>query len=330
MGQQLQRRSAGTPDRRPETSWLAAARNTARLWLERHYIISTRRGQRRRLLFVGCALVAMGFGAGVTLAFTGTSPKVNGDAGGGTSAASPLQQAVQNRQQAAAWVAQQVAGTVACDPEMCQDLMADHYPAGELNPIYPSTPDPEGAVVVVATPVIQSQFGTRLASVYAPQVIASFGTGAEQIQVRNIPPGGTAAFKSELAPDRTKRITAGQQLAGNARIQASAAAKAELLAGQVDWRLLATLPLLTSVSPLQLIKFDDSSPGVGNSVPLRGAWIGAPSDSDLTAIVRRLKAQINPNSVAEAEIEPIAGGKHVVVVSFSAPALMGPMGQGGS
>ncbi len=242
----------------------------------------------------------------------------------------PLQQAAQNRQQAAAWVAQQVAGIVACDPEMCQKLMADHYPPANLLPMGPSTPDPEGAAVVVATPVIQSQFGSRLASVYAPQVIASFGAGAEQIQVRNVPPGGTAAFESQLAADRTGRIKAGQQLTGNTSITASAAAKAELLAGQVDPRLLAMLPILASESPLELIKFDDSSPGVGNSVPLRGAWIGAPSDSDLTKIVSRLKAQINPYSVAEAEIEPIAGGKQVVVVRFSAPAPMAPMGQGGS
>jgi hypothetical protein len=330
MGQQLQRRSTRTLDRRPDTSWSAAARNTARLWLERHYVISTRRGQRRRLVFVVCALAAMGFGAGVTLAFTGAGPKVTGNTGGGTSAVGPLQQAMQNRQQAAAWVAQQVAGMVACDPEVCQELMADHYPVGELIPMYPSTPDPLGAVVVVATPVIQSQFGSRLASVYAPQVIASFGTGAEQVQVRNITPGGTAAFRSQLPADRTGRINAGRQLMSNARIHASATAKAELLAGQVDPRLLTTLASLSHGWPLQLIKFDDSSPGVGNSVPLRGAWIGAPSDSDLTAIVRQLKAQIIYRA-AQAEIEPIAGGKHVVVVSFSAPAPMGlPTGQGGS
>ena len=329
MGQQLQR-STRTLDRRPEPSWPVVARNTVRLWLERHYITSTRRGQRRRLLFVLCALVAMGFGAGVTLAFTGAGQKIAPNGGGGMSAVSPLQQAAQNRQQAASWVAQQVAGAVSCDPEMCKELMADHYPAGELNEVDPSAPDPLGATVVVATPVIQSQFGTRLAAVYAPQVIASFGTGAEQVQVRYIPPGGTAAFESQLPADRTWRINGGQQLASNARIHASAAAKAELLAGQVDPRLLVTLGQLTHESPLQLIKFENSSPGVGNSVPLRGAWIGAPSDSDLTAIVNRLKTQINAYRIAEAQIKQIAGGKRVVVVSFSAPAPMGPMGQGGS
>lgn len=327
MGQQLHRRSTQTLSHRPAPSWSVVARNTVRLWLERHYIISTRRGQRRRLLFVVCALVAMGFGAGVTLAFTGVGAKPAGHAAGGTAAMSPLQQAAYNRQQAASWVAQQVTGLVSCDPEMCKELVADHYPVGELNEIDPSSPDPLGADVVVATPVIQSQFGSRLASVYAPQVIASFGTGAEQVQIRYIPPGGTASFEAELAGDRAWRIAAGQQLVTNSRIQVSGTAKAELLAGQVDPRLLATLPLLTHESSLQLIKFEDSSPGVGNSVPLRGAWIGAPSDSDLTAIVNRLKSQPNPNRVAQAEIEPIAGGKHVIVVSFSAPA---PMGQGGS
>ena len=304
-----------------------AARNTVRLWLERHYIISTGPGRRRRLLVAVCALVAMGFGAGVTLAFTGVGTKPAGHPAGGAAAVSPLQQAADNRLQAASWVAQQVTGWVSCDPEMCKELLADHYPAGELVEIEPSSPDPLGAAVVVATPVIQGQFGSRLASVYAPQVIASFGTGAEQVQVRYIPAGGTAAYQAQLASDRAWRIAAGQQLVTNSRIQVSGAAKAELLAGQVDPRLLATLPLLTHESSLQLIKFEDSSPGVGNSVPLRGAWIGAPSDSDLTAIVNRLKSQPNPNRVAQAEIEPIAGGKHVVVVSFSAPA---PMGQGGS
>jgi hypothetical protein len=130
-----------------------------------------------------------------------------------------------------------------------------------------------------------------------------------------------------LPADRTWRIGAGEQLVKNRRIQVSAAAKAELLAGQVDPRLLATIPILANQFPLDLIKFDDSSPGVGNSVPLRGAWIGAPSDSDLTKIVTVLQAQTNPYRVAKAQIEPVAGGKRVVVVSFSAPA---PMGTGAS
>jgi len=324
MGQQLHRRSSGTLNRQPAPSWPAVARNTVRLWLERHYITSTRRGERRRLLVAVCALIAMGFGAGVTLAFTGVGQKVTGHRSSGTAAITPLQQAMDDRAQAASWVAQQVVGVVSCDPEMCNELLADHLPAGDVNEIGPDSPDPMGGVVVVATPVIRSQFGARLAAVYAPLLIASFGTGAEQVQVRYIPSTGNAsAFEAQLAGDRTGRINAGQQLAANPRISASAAAKADLLAGQVDPRLLTTIPPLANHFPLELIKFDDSSPGVGNSVPLRGAWIGAPSDSDLTTIVSSLLNQPNPNRVASAKIESIAGGKHVVVVRFSAPAQMG-------
>jgi hypothetical protein len=328
MGQQLHRRSTAAPSGQPAPSWPAVAHNTMRLWLERHYITSTRRGDRRRLLVAVCALIAMGFGAGVTLAFTGVGQKVTGHKSSGTSALNPLQQAANIRQQAASWVAQQVAGIVSCDSEMCNELVADHLPAGDVNLITPESPDPLGGVVVVATPVIRSQFGARLASVYAPLIIASFGTGAEQVQVRYIPStGNAAAFESQLPADRQQRVTAGQQLAGNGSIHASAAAKTELLAGHVDPRLMDTITALVNQFPLDLIKFDDSSPGVGNSVPLRGAWIGAPSDSDLTRIVTFLQAQNNPYRVAKGQIEPVAGGKRVVVVSFSAPA---PMGTGAS
>ena len=94
-----------------------------------------------------------------------------------------------------------------------------------------SAPDPLGSLLVVATPVIRNQFGTRLASVYAPLVIASFGSGAERVDVRYVAPGGTAAFESQLAADRKNRIAAGEQLLTNKHVQASAAAR-QALAGR--------------------------------------------------------------------------------------------------
>ena len=140
---------------------------------------------------------------------------------------------------------------VACDLEMCNELQKSGFPAARLLPLQPTSPDPLGAQLVVATPVIRNQFGTRLASVYAPLVIASFGSGAERVDVRYIAPDGSKAFEAQLATDRKNRIAAGEQLVANNHVQASAAARKALLAGQVDPRLLVTLGTLAGLMPIQ-------------------------------------------------------------------------------
>jgi hypothetical protein len=276
------------------------------------------------------ALLAMALGAGVTLAFTqrGPAPAAArpGDQAQGSSA---LQVAAADRHQAAVWIAQQVASSVSvgCDPVMCADLQHSGFPAGQLNELQPSAPDPLGSALVVATPVIRNQFGTRLASVYAPLVIASFGSGAERVDVRYVPPFGTKAFESQLAADRETRIAAGEQLLTNKHVQASAAARQALRAGQVDPRLLVTLSALAHQWPLHLVAFDDPSPGVSSDVPLRGAEIGAAASAGLPAMVAFLSAQQSQYSPAVARITQGANGQSLVTVRYDAP---GPMGLGGS
>ena len=327
MGQELSRRTPATPARQAEPSWRAVASTTVRLWLERHHRYPV--GRRRRLVFVLSALVAMALGAGVTLAFTQQGPEQAAAPPGKSGPASDaLQVAAADRHQAAVWIAQQVASSVvvACDPEMCNELQNSGFPAGQLMELQPSAPDPLGSLLVVATPVIRNQFGTRLASVYAPQVIASFGSGAERVDVRYVAPDGTAAFESQLATDQKARIAAGEQLLTNKHVQASAAARQALMAGQVDPRLLVTLSALAHQMPLQLVAFDDPSPGVSSDVPLRGVEIGAAASAGLPAMVAFLSAQQSQYAPAVAHITQVAKGRSVVTVRYDAP---GPMGLGG-
>ena len=328
MGQELSRRTPATPGRQAEPSWSAVASTTVRLWLERHHRYPVSR--RRRLAFVLSALVAMALGAGVTLAFTRQGPEQAAPPPGNSGPASnALQVAAADRHQAAVWIAQQVASSVvvACDPEMCNELQNSGFPAGQLMELQLSAPDPLGSLLVVATPVIRNQFGTRLASVYAPLVIASFGSGAERVDVRYVAPDGTAAFESQLAADQKARIAAGEQLLTNKHVQASAAARQALMAGQVDPRLLVTLSALAHQMPLQLVAFDDPSPGVSSDVPLRGAEIGAATSAGLPAMVTFLSAQQSQYAPAVARITQVAKGQSVVTVRYDAP---GPMGLGGS
>jgi hypothetical protein len=322
MGHELQRRTPATVTR-ADPSWPAVASTTVRLWFDRHY---RRRARHRSLVIVLSALVAMALGAGVTLAFT---QRETGSTRSGTHSPNAIQVAQADRQQAAGWIAREVASNivVACDLEMCNQLQKSGFPGARLLPLQPTSPDPLGAQLVVATPVIRNQFGTRLASVYAPLVIASFGSGAERVDVRFVAPDGSKAFEAELATDRTNRIAAGKQLLTNNHVDASADAKNALLAGRVDPRLLVTLGTLAGLMPIHLVAFDDLSPGASSDVPLRGVEIGAAATAGLPAMVAFLKAQQDEYAPAVASITEIANGQHVVTVRYDAP---GPMGLGGS
>ena len=322
MGQELQRRTPGVVSR-SDPSWPTVARTTVRLWFDRHY---ARRGGHRRLVMAVSALAAMAIGAGVTLAFTQSG---TGTPRAGPRAPNAIQVAQNDRQQAAWWITSQVASdiVVACDLEMCNQLQKSGFPAARLMPLQPTSPDPLGAQLVVATPVIRNQFGSRLASVYAPLVLASFGSGGERVDVRYIAPDGSKAFEAQMATDQKNRMAAGEQLLANNHVQASAGARKVLLAGQVDPRLLVTLGTLAGLMPIHLVAFDDPSPGASSDVPLRGAEIGAAAAAGLPAMVAFLKAQQDLYAPAVARITQIANGQHVVTVRYDAP---GPMGLGGS
>ena len=322
MGQELQRRTPGVVSR-TDPSWPTVARTTVRLWFDRHY---ARRGGHRRLVMAVSALAAMAIGAGVTLAFTQSG---TGTPRAGPRAPNAIQVAQNDRQQAAWWITSQVASdiVVACDLEMCNQLQKSGFPAARLMPLQPTSPDPLGAQLVVATPVIRNQFGSRLASVYAPLVLASFGSGGERVDVRYIAPDGSKAFEAQMATDQKNRMAAGEQLLANNHVQASAGARKVLLAGQVDPRLLVTLGTLAGLMPIHLVAFDDPSPGASSDVPLRDAEIGAAAATGLPAMVAFLKAQQDLYAPAVARITQIANGQHVVTVRYDAP---GPMGLGGS
>jgi hypothetical protein len=318
MSQEIERRTRGTlsqrSEARSEPSWRTVAATTLRLWLERHHIVSHRPpGRRRRLLVLLSALAAMALGAGVTLALTGTNQQASPGARPSDPAQlTALQLAAANRLAAAKWVAAQVSTSeiVSCDPEMCGEVQQQHFPAGQLMLLSPTAPDPLGSEVVIATPAIQSQFGVRLATVYAPEVLASFGSGPEQVVVRSIALEGAAAFNAQLAKDRQDRIGAGRLLLKNSNIHANTATRAQLLAGQVDPRLLATIAQLAHGIALNLVAFGHKSPGEGNAVPLRGAEISATS-AGLSAILQILDAQQGNFAPAGKGLLTIPGGRAV-------------------
>jgi tetratricopeptide (TPR) repeat protein len=233
-------------------------------------------------------------------------------------------------QLAAAWVAQQVARSaiVACDPLMCSALEAQGVPAANLLILQTGSTSPLRAQVVVVTPAVRSQFGSRLDSVYAPSVIAGFGSGPDQVSVQVIAQNGPTAYLTALRQDVAARKAAGAQLLANKRIGVSAEARAQLGAGAVDSRLLIMLPALAVQHPIQILGFGQPAPGAGPGVPLcsvdlsgSGRAAGMINASYLSWLTSFVRAQLIPFAGSMAVLQQ--AGQPVVRVEFAQPSPLG-------
>ncbi|HZR50613.1 MAG TPA: hypothetical protein VFB06_13955 [Streptosporangiaceae bacterium] len=250
----------------------------------------------------------------------------------GHSAGAPHRAATESgtlvRAAAAEWLARQLSASavVACDPQMCSALRAAGLQASRRL-LRPSAADPLGATIVVATRAVRDQFGPRLASVYAPEVIASFGSGPDRIEVRYVAPGGARSFAASQVADRGARVAAGQQLLRNQRIHTSTAARAALATGSVDPRLLVTLAALAAQpavaqQQVSVVAFGGSSPGAAG-IPLRDAEIASGSQAGVQAMLSFLLAQQPPYQPAEARLVRQPDGQYAVNVQFDAPSPLG-------
>jgi hypothetical protein len=235
------------------------------------------------------------------------------------------------RNQTADWMAGQVGRDIdiACDAVMCSDLAARGFPAGNLTVLAQAAPDPYGSQLVVATADIRSEFGSKLDSVYAPQVIATFGTGADSIAVRVIAANGPATFRAELNADLQARKSSGTQLLGNSKIITSIAARAELTTGQVDLRLITTLAFLAQQQPLSIVGFGTYSGAAGPDAPLRTVYLAStdpasrlPASAYTSALTRALGTQIPPY-VPLSTSQTQYAGQSVLQIVFSAPSPLG-------
>jgi hypothetical protein len=287
----------------------------------------------RRLLglLATFAIVAAAGIVGVFLAVQTPTATLHEQANSGPPpAASPqpasLQAATATREAAARWIAAQVGSSaiVACDPAMCAALQASGLAATRLLMLGTAAPDPLGSDLVAATPAVRSQFGARLASVYAPSVIASFGSGAARIDIRAVAPDGTAAYDSALAADRRARIAAGKQLAGNRRITMTAAARAALRAGQVDPRLLAMLAALAAQQPVRILSLGDSSPGASSAIALRGAELApAHARTHTQARLRSMLSFLRAQRLPFLPMQAVLVHKSALSVEYAAPSPLG-------
>jgi hypothetical protein len=323
---------AHTGGRQSEPSWPTVIATTIRLWVDRHPVAGLKITGWRLLALVGCVVLAISAAVTAVVVSTTTTTAArpaqpqDQTASAGSPMSASLQAATAARTTAAQWIDGQVSPSaiVACDPAMCAALQASGVAAGRLLVLGPSASDPLGSNLVVATPALRSQFGARLASVYAPVVVASFGSGAARIDIRAVAADGTAAYNSALAADRSARITAGDQLIGNRRIAITVAAAAVLRAGQVDPRLLTMLAALAAQQPVRILAFGDPSPGASAAIPLRSvelapATAGAQAAARLRSMLSFLQAQRSPYLPATLALVH----QSALSVEYAAPSPLG-------
>ena len=153
-------------------------------------------------------------------------------------------------ERAITWILQQVSRAASCHaiPGM-PGSGQQGFPSANLLTLGPASTDPLGSNLVVATAAIRAQFGSRLASVYAPAIIASFGSGNARIDIRLVFPGGTARYRAVEQGELSARKSADAQLLANSQIAVSATARAQLLSGDIDPRLPQLLATMAFMPP---------------------------------------------------------------------------------
>jgi serine/threonine protein kinase len=231
--------------------------------------------------------------------------------------------------QAVTWILQQVnrAAIVSCDPQVCAALVSAGFPPGNVWKLGPTSNDPLGSALVIVTGPVRAQYGSRLASVYAPAVIARFGSGTARIDIRLVYPGGAASYGADRQGDLRHRKVVGAELMENSHIKASPAARAQLLSGNVDPRLPELLALMAKLHPVRIVDFVNQSHGGGPASLLRSMDL-APADSaapmtsaaylgSMQTLIRQQRAEYRP---ASAQKVTLPTGELVLRIRYGAPS----------
>jgi hypothetical protein len=249
---------------------------------------------------------------------------------------SQLRQEAAARSETVAWVVRHVGRDVqvACDPVMRAALAAHGFPSRDLLLLGPTTPDPAAtaATVVVETPTVHGMFGSSLDSAWAPDVLASFGSGAANITIRVVARHGVTAYQKALSQDLQARRIAGSALLNDSLISVPALAGNQLAVGQVDSRLVLALADLASHRPIIIVRFGNDGPGASADIPLRyvdlAQDVGA-AHLDRAAYVEavrdflsQVKADYRPASMRTM----LADGQAVLRIEVTAPSPLGVFG----
>jgi hypothetical protein len=237
---------------------------------------------------------------------------------------------------AVAWVSTNVPATqrVLVDEALWTDLAASlgtdrlaSYKALDRDPaVVGRTTGDEGIAdrdwrtfdVVVATEALRrwpERYPSAAAALGDSRPVATFGIGADRIELRRIVTEDTAAASTH---DLSSAVTAGMALSRNPKLSFSEPARANLLAGEVDMRLMTTLVAVGGLGPVDVTRFP-ADPAEGDlGAPRRSAVLHASSDEQARAITELLHAQAPP--YRPSRIDPGPDGR--LTITYTPAALL--------
>jgi hypothetical protein len=217
---------------------------------------------------------------------------------------------------AAAWLAANLTrGTpIGCDQAMCASLSQHGLGRASLSQLRPGG-DLAADGLIVSTPRARTLMNSAIEAA-APELAASFGTGAGRVEIREVTPGGAAAYNSwRLAADLASRRNGGNLMLGNPSIRETGDTWVTLAVGHVDSRILLALAEMAHSAPLTIVSFGAANPGAPPEVPLRSVLIDV---ADPAAAAAYLKVQ-------DPVMQPLAVrlGHASLWVEFGAPSPLG-------
>jgi hypothetical protein len=333
--------------RSAEPSWARVIGTTFRLWLRRKVLRipdSGKIGRRRAAWLAAAVIVVVAAISAVAVALAGLagqSAQGGRSHAGAGSALTRAQKAARaakaahaaanaNATAAAAWMAAQISAQtmVDCDPAMCADLQAAGFPAGQVTVLQQGGGLPAGgisATVVASTAALRAEDSSLLAA-SAPALLASFGTGAEVVEVRLLVPGGAARYQASMRQALAAQRRAGRAVIRNGRVHLLDGTRRALAAGQVDRRLSVVLDRLARLGSIYVVQFASAESQAGPLGPYRQAQVDGLMAtarrhhmSELAAalkLVRSLPAAYR----AQVTVGSVAGGRAAVTIWFPAPS----------
>ena len=288
-----------------------------------------RRGRRIALgLAAALALTAAGLGFVLLTRDSARSMPANGESP--SPSADAVAAADTTRSIAAAWIVENVAegSIVACDPAACADLESSGYLATALVPLTIDNADVRRAELVLVTSAVRARLGATLDQLVAPTPLAIFGTADTSVEVREISLDGPDGYQQRWAADRADRLSAGRALAMARRLHLGAQARTQLVRGNVDSRILTTLPPLLAAHGIWISRFAASGPE-GSPAILRIVEIDhidgrkIQDGAGRTAfVVGYFRSQLPPFMPSTVEVSSGAQGL-VLRVTYSAPSPLG-------
>jgi hypothetical protein len=180
---------------------------------------------------------------------------------------------------------------------------------------------------------VQDALPPQLQAAYdSSRPIATFDENGTRVEVRQVLNGTPAEVATGIETEHTELLAAGKDLIASKRIELSPAAKAKLLAGDVDSRVILALAGLAQRHLVSVADFSNDSAGTAAGATARSVVIdaldgkplasGNAAVTDTTSFFDAEVAPYRPMSLVLIDPQPGAASPDLVM-NFDAP---GPLG----